>query len=217
MARGGTPRQYMLGGMEIEVEVEVERLRDEGKLKEVATLVVTSYGPEVLGFLVAMARDHADAGDAFSQACEDLWRGLPRFRGDASVKTWFYTLARHALSRLKRSPELRRRAAVSAISQCADRVRSRTEPYLRSEVSSGVAAIRAQLDDDDRVLLTLRIDRGMSWNEVAQIMSDEIGSPHDLARVAARLRQRFQTVKGLIRARARAMGIVDADRDVDGR
>jgi RNA polymerase sigma-70 factor (ECF subfamily) len=201
----------------MEIEVEVERLWREGDFDQLATLVVTSYGPAILGFLVSLAGERADAGDAFSQACEDIWRGLPRFRGETSIKIWFYKLARHALSRLRRSPAVSRRATLSAISECAAQVRSQTEPYLRSEIKTGVAAIRAQLAEQDRVLLMLRIDRQMSWNQVAQIMSDDTESEQDLARAAAKLRQRFQTIKNSIRERARAMGIVDADSDVNGR
>jgi len=71
----------------MDVEAELSRLRAEGRLKETASLVIESYGPEVLNFLETMLRDHADAGDAFAQACEDLWKGLPRFEGRSSLKT----------------------------------------------------------------------------------------------------------------------------------
>jgi RNA polymerase sigma-70 factor (ECF subfamily) len=192
------------------VEEDLARLRADGKLKEVASLAIENYGPEVLNFLEAMLRDHADAGDAFAQACEDLWKGLPRFEGRSSMKTWFYTLARHAASRLRRSSHQRRLATLSEISDVAERVRSRTRPHLRTEVKHGFAAIRAALDDDDRMLLVLRVDRAMSWNDVARVMAnDDDGDSDDaVARVAARLRKRFQTVKDTIRARAVQSGLI---------
>src|SRR5258705_7249526 len=98
------------------------RLRRAGRLKDVASLAIESYGSEVLGFLQTMLRDHEDSNDAFAQACEDLWKGLPRFEGRASVKTWFYTLARHAASRLRRSSRRRRLAPLSEISELAEHV-----------------------------------------------------------------------------------------------
>ncbi|TMQ03925.1 MAG: sigma-70 family RNA polymerase sigma factor [Deltaproteobacteria bacterium] len=193
----------------MDVEAEVARLRAAGHMQEVATLVIESYGPEVLNFLTAMLCDHADSGDAFAQACEDLWKGLPRFEGRASMKTWFYTLARHAASRLRRSSRHQRFATISEISDVADRVRSRTRPHLKTEVKLGFAAIRAALDDDDRMLLVLRVDRGMSWNDVARVMSDEGDtSEAEISRSAARLRKRFQSVKKTIRERAIAAGLV---------
>ena len=194
------------------------QLRAEGRLTEAATLVIERYGPEVLNFVETMLRDHADAGDVFAQACEDLWKGLPRFEGRSSTKTWFYTLARHAASRLRRSFHHKRLASLSDISEVAERVRSRTRPHLKTDVKLGVAEIRASLNETDRMLLVLRVDRGMSWNDVARVMTDgEDGdSDEDLARAAARLRKRFQSVKETIRARAIASGLI-AGMDSDER
>lgn len=197
-----------MGG--VEIEEQVARLRAQGQLKAAASLAIERYGPEVLSFLETMLRDHADASDAFAQACENLWKGLRRFEGRASMKTWFYTLARNAASRLRRSSRHRRLARLSEISNVADRVRSRTRPHLQTEVKRGFASIRDSLEDGDRILLVLRVDRAMSWNEVARVMAndDDGDSDEDIARIAARLRKRFQSVKELIRERAVATGLI---------
>jgi len=196
----------------MDAEGEIARLRTADRLKEAATLAIESYGPEVLSFLQVMVRDHADAADAFAQACEDLWRGLPRFEGRSSMKTWFYTLARHAALRLWRSSRADRAASLSEITEVAERVRTQTRPHLKTEIKVGFAAIRATLGDEDRMLLALRVDRGMSWNDVARVMADEgdDGSDEEVARVAARLRKRFQSVKESIRERAIATGLISA-------
>jgi RNA polymerase sigma-70 factor (ECF subfamily) len=194
----------------MDVEAEIARMRSEGQLKEATVLAIESYGPGVLTFLEVMLRAHADTADAFAQACEDLWRGLPRFEGRSSMKTWFYTLARHAAARLRRSAHARRVAPLSEITDVAERVRSQTRPHLRTEVKVGFAAIRATLDEADRMLLVLRVDRNMSWNDVARVMADEDDDDSDeaLARAAARLRKRFQSVKDSIRERAIATGLI---------
>jgi RNA polymerase sigma-70 factor (ECF subfamily) len=201
----------------MDVEPQIAELRAAGQLKEAATLAIESYGPEVLSFLEMMLRDHADSADAFSQACEDLWKSLPRFEGRASMKTWFYTLARHAASRLRRSSPRGRLAVLSEITDVAQRVRSRTRPHLRTEIKTRFAEIRATLDDVDRLLLVLRVDRAMSWNDVARVMADEGDDDSDaeIARVAARLRKRFQSVKDMIRERAIASGLFP-ETDLDG-
>jgi RNA polymerase sigma-70 factor, ECF subfamily len=201
----------------MDVEAQIAELRAAGRMKDVATLAIEGYGPEVLSFLEMMLRDHADASDAFAQACEDLWKGLPRFEGRSSMKTWFYTLARHAASRLRRSSPQRRLAALSEITDVADRVRSRTRPHLRTEIKHGLAAIRATLDEVDQMLLVLRVDRALSWNDVARVMTEEgdDDSEEEIARAAARLRKRFQSVKDTIRARAIASGLIP-ETDIDG-
>ncbi len=195
----------------MEVEAEIAQFRAAGLMKEAATLAIESYGSEIVSFLEMMLRNHADASDAFAQACEDLWKGLPRFEGRSSLKTWFYTLARHAASRMRRSSHSGQLVAMSEITDVADRVRSRTRPYLRTEIKTGFSEIRAMLDDSDRMLLVLRIDRAMSWSDVARVMIEEGEDDSDdaIGRVAARLRKRFQSVKESIRARAAATGLID--------
>jgi RNA polymerase sigma-70 factor (ECF subfamily) len=99
---------------------------------------------------------------------------------------------------------------LSAASDIADHVRTRTLPHLRSEVKDAFARIREALDPDDRALLVLRVDRAMEWNDIARVLEPD--AEHEpLTRVAARLRQRFQTVKDDIRARARAAGLISGD------
>jgi RNA polymerase sigma-70 factor (ECF subfamily) len=190
-----------------------QRLRssiEAGDLRAAATAAVEGYGPEVLGFLVTLLRDEHDATEVFSQACEDLWAALPRFEGRSSLRTWFYVLARHAASRLRRSPHRRagRRMAISEVTGVAEAVRSRTLPYLRTEVKNRFAAIRDALAEEDRMLLVLRVDRNMAWNDIARVLYPDDHADDAVARAAARLRKRFQFVKDDIRARAREAGLL---------
>ena len=192
---------------DVKAAVDLEHLHAERRWEELATQVVARYGPEVLGFLHTLARDDADASDAFAQACEDLWKSLPSLELRASHRTWFYTLARHAFFRIRRSPAIRRREGLSAISEIADPTRSQTAPHLRSEVKEGVAVIRAELSEEDRALLVLRVDRGMAWTEIARILFGVREIEGQRARVTARLRKRFQLIKDMIRERAAQLGL----------
>jgi RNA polymerase sigma-70 factor, ECF subfamily len=196
----------------VDVEDRFRSLVEAGDLRAAGAAAVEGYGPEVLGFLVTFLRSEADAAEAFAQACEDLWTGLPRFERRSSLRTWFYVLARHAAARLRRSPHQRhRRAAVSEVSLVAEGVRSRTLPFLRTEVKDRFAAIRDALPEEDRALLVLRVDRNMSWNEIARVLLTGEPSSEAVTREAARLRKRFQVVKDDIRARAREVGLISED------
>ena len=84
------------------LEAEIARLLETNELRAAAAAIIRGYGPAILGYLASLARDPDRADDAFSQFCEDLWRGLPGFRRDASVRTWIYTLAWHAWLRNER-------------------------------------------------------------------------------------------------------------------
>jgi RNA polymerase sigma-70 factor (ECF subfamily) len=195
------------------LEGEIQSLRDAGRLRDAATKAVEGYGPEVLGFLVTLLRDENSANEVFSQTCEDLWKGLDRFEGRSSLRTWFYVLARHAAARFRRAPHRRpgRRAGLSEVSDIAERVRSRTQPHLRTEVKDRFAAIRNALPEDDRALLVLRVDRNLSWSEIAHVFSAEAEPDETVAQVATKLRKRFERLKGEIRERAREAGLVPED------
>jgi RNA polymerase sigma-70 factor (ECF subfamily) len=192
------------------LEGEIQGLREAGRLHDAATKAVEGYGPEVLGFLVTLLRDESSANEVFSQTCEDLWKGLGRFEGRSSLRTWFYVLARHAATRFRRAPHRRpgRRVGLSEVSEIAERVRSRTLAHLRTEVKNSFAAIRDALSEDDRALLVLRVDRSLSWNEIAQVFLPGAHPEESVAQVAAKLRKRFERLKVEIRDRAREAGLV---------
>jgi RNA polymerase sigma-70 factor (ECF subfamily) len=194
------------------LEQRIRSSLDAKDFRAAATLAVEEYGPEVLGFLISFLHDENDATEAFSQTCADLWSGLPRFEGRSSFRTWFYVLARHAASRLRRSPQRRagRNVPMSEVTDIAEAVRSRTMPHLLTAVKSRFAAIREALPEEDRALLVLRVDRNMSWNDIARVLHPD-ESAEELARASARLRKRFQLLKDEIRALAREVGLVSEE------
>jgi RNA polymerase sigma-70 factor, ECF subfamily len=191
-------------------DVQIDDFLRLGDLRAAVAASVEAYGPEILGFLVTFLRDEQEASEAFSQACEDLWAGIARFEGRASLRTWFYVLARHAAGRLRRSPHRRRgqHLSLSEISGVVESVRSRTLPHLRTSVKDRFAVIRDSLDEDDRALLVLRVDRDMSWEDIARVFAAGGASAQDRTRESARLRKRFQFVKDEIRSRAREAGLL---------
>lgn len=191
-----------------DMEQRIRALHDAGDFTGAATCAVEEYGPEVLGWLVVATGDAATADEAFGAACEDLWRGLPSFRWECSARTWFYTLTRRALVRhRKRAAERPERRIELASFDAAELARSRTAPWLRTEVKDVFVRLRGSLSEPERELLVLRVDRDLSWDEIALIL----GEPGDRAATAARVRKRFQVIKDKLRDLARAEGLFDED------
>jgi RNA polymerase sigma-70 factor, ECF subfamily len=193
---------------------ELRVLWEDGRYDDLVTEVLKYYGPELFGYLMALAHSEADATDAFSLLSEDLWRGLPSFRWNASVRTWSYVLARNALRRTVRPAH--RRAGWIPLSEApeifevAERVRTRTCEYLRTEVKDEIAELRKMLDPEDQHLLVLRIGRSMHWNDIARIMSELDDVEGDaIAREAARLRKRFERAKRTLARLAYERGLTD--------
>jgi RNA polymerase sigma-70 factor (ECF subfamily) len=155
-----------------------------------------------------MTRVEADAHEAFSQFCEDLWRGLAGFRWRSSLRTWSYTLARNALHRQRAAAPQRHGPHVGLseapeLSALADRVRTTTLESMRVEARSRLTALRDRLDPDDRTLLILRVDRRMAWRDIAEVLGED-PEPAGLKRRCVALRKRFQRLKETLRAQLRA-------------
>ncbi|MBK7858309.1 MAG: sigma-70 family RNA polymerase sigma factor [Archangiaceae bacterium] len=163
-----------------------------------ADQVLHHHGPEVLGFLSVLLRDPVAARDVYALFCEDVWRGLPGFRGDCSPRTWVYVVARHAAQRWQRAQP---RHALVPLSQAGDLVSPQTRSLHGTTVRDRLERIRAELHPDDQALLTLRIDRQLDWADVARVLLDETDGSDAAAvsRKAAALRKRFERLKAELR------------------
>jgi RNA polymerase sigma-70 factor (ECF subfamily) len=198
-------------------EEDVRALCARGDHANAATAIVRDYGPEILGFLMATHRDPVEANDTFAEVAEGVWRGLPGFAWESSVRTWAYAIARN-VSRLRRRTAARHGRRVANASDTffqgvVDKVRTETTPFLRTEKRTRLQALRDALSEEDRVLLVLRVDRGLAWNDVARIVAqgeDEARIDEgSIASEAARLRKRFQLVKDRLRELAKREGLTE--------
>lgn len=106
------------------------------------------------------------------------------------------------------------RFSTAGLAAVVEEVRTATPTFLQTAVRAEVAALRAELDEDDRMLLTLRVDRGLPWRELAQVFAegdDAVLDAAALERQAAALRKRYERLKRRIRALAQARGVLDVD------
>jgi RNA polymerase sigma-70 factor (ECF subfamily) len=177
----------------------VQRGDREGALK----LALGAYGPGVLGYLENVVGDPDDARDVFQVFAEDLWEWLPAFRG-GSLRAASYRIGRHAAARFRREAWRRRRERMrtTMASRVAASIQS-PESRLAAKPKDRLERLRAALDPDERTLLILRLDRELSWTEVAEVLSDE-GDPVDSAAV----RKRFERVKEKLAKLAKAQGLI---------
>jgi RNA polymerase sigma-70 factor (ECF subfamily) len=194
-------------------ELLVRSVYDAGDLKRAATLVLERHSAAIARFLSVRLRSGTLADEAFSQFCEDLWRGLPGFRFTAPVRVWVWILARNAATRVASAGFRKRERLVEheeAFAQVSEHVRTSTARFLRTETKQGIRELRAQLSDDEQTLLVLRIDRELSWKELAIIMGEAPSEATDseLARASARVRTRFQAIKQRLRALADRAGLL---------
>ncbi|CAN5790110.1 hypothetical protein BH11MYX4_BH11MYX4_52540 [soil metagenome] len=183
-----------------ELERVIREKWEQRDLAAAADAAIRGFGPEIYGFLVAFHRDDEDASEVWSRVTERLWAGLDRFGWHSSFRTWVYAIARNTSIRYRQEKKRRREEALPEGSSVdlAARIRTDTASWLRTSARDRFAALRDSLPEDDRMLLVLRVDKDLAWNDLARVMLPEDAPPLDeegLKREAARLRKRFQHVK----------------------
>lgn len=192
------------------VEVEVLACCERGDHRAAVTIAIRDYGPEVLGFLVVLARHPSDAGDVFADVCMRMWKGLPGFEWKCSLRTWIYILARRAFSRFQRERMAHRErhvriSEVPEIDEIIARIRTTTLARVHQEHKTRAERIREKLSADEQALLTLRLDRSLEWREIVRVLDDREGLDDDaIAREAASLRKRFERLKERLKQLAAA-------------
>jgi len=192
------------------LEPELRRQFDAGELHAVATAAIRAYGPELYGLLVGLARDADAAAEIFAGVCEKLWRALPAFRWESSLRVWAYVITRHHFLHWTRDRDRQRRQValsdVSQLSELAAQVRTATAAHLRTEVKDGFAKLRETLAPDDQLLLNLRVEGNMPWNDIARVLAEDGATPS--AREVAALRKRFERLKRELQALAKANNLL---------
>jgi RNA polymerase sigma-70 factor (ECF subfamily) len=188
-----------------ELEARLAERLHAGDMAGAATAVLTSLGPCIRRYLRSMLRDEAAAADAFSQWSENVWRGLPSFRRECSLRTWTFRLAHNAAVNLHDLAWRRHatRLATGEASRLGAEIRTRTAVRVERQ-RHALSVLRAALEADERSLLTLRIDQELSWAEIAAVLSTPGRSVDPVA-----LKKRFERLKDRLAALAREQGLVE--------
>lgn len=197
-------------------ELAISELLAGGDLAGAVTLVVRTYGPEIYSYLHAVHRDTSDSDEVFSLFTEALWHSLRDRELRCSHRTWAYAVARRSSLRYRRAE--RRRSARFApwpdntdLSRLAVAERTETALCLQTAKRNRFAELRATLSEADQTLLMLRVDRGLSWNDLVAVLGASGATPHSaelIRRDSARLRKRFEVLKKKLQVMAEEAGLV---------
>lgn len=191
----------------------IHALLDSGRRDEAAERILRELGPAIYGLLVSLHGSHDVADEVFSVFSERLWKSLGRYRGECSVRSWTYRVARAASIDHRRVAGRRQAPLVSEspLARVAVQVRTETATFLRTEKRTALQALRDELSTEDQLILVLRVDRNLAWNELAAVTleaTEAVDDPAALKRESARLRQRFTGLKKRLRRLATERGLI---------
>ncbi len=163
-----------------------------------AERLLRELGDQVFGYLCALLKSEQLADDAWSQFSEEVFRGAPGIRDVEHERAWAFTVARHAA--LKQLRTARDAEVPLEVRSDDPRLASpHSAPLFQPTVENALTRARAQLDPDDQTLLILRLERDLSWDEVAEVLSGGPLSGAEKTRAAAALRKRFERLKQTLR------------------
>jgi RNA polymerase sigma-70 factor (ECF subfamily) len=132
-------------------------------------------------------RDSAEQEDLFQEIAVAIWSALPRFRGDASKRTWAYRIAHNTA--FTYAQKHRRRSGSQAPMESLP-----CDPSVREDRRHGdlLDAIR-QLAPTDQTLVTLYLE-GLSAREIEEVTGY---TANNVAVRLSRLRRRLtQALRG---------------------
>jgi RNA polymerase sigma-70 factor (ECF subfamily) len=131
------------------------------------------YAPPVFNYLLRLVNEPAVAEEILQEVFLVMWRSAHRFRAEAKVKTWLLRIAHHqAVSWLRRT-----RAVPWPSDELDFGDDAHVEEHLaqRWEIDQVRAALQ-RLSPNHRAVIELTFVQGLSYAEIAEVMSCPLGT-----------------------------------------
>ena len=167
----------------------------QGDTAALETLLVR-YQPHLYRFGLRMCGNVEDAGDVAQESLISMARSVRDFRGDSSVSSWLYTIARRFCIKKRRRSKFAPAREESLDTSGPDVARHLADPgpnpeqtATNQELATALAHAIDRLEPTQREVLVLRDVEGLSAREVARVVGvsvEAVKSRLHRARVAIR-------------------------------
>jgi RNA polymerase sigma-70 factor (ECF subfamily) len=167
--------------------------------------LVDRHGQSLYRLAVSLAGNSADAEDLVQECLAGAFRGLDRFEGRSSVKTWLTRILVTQVARWRRSRRGKTALSIQAMDsghggdnggETADWVgaSSGTDPADHVGRQVDVQAALRTLSAEHREVLVLREFQGLAYEEIAEVLGVPRGTVESrLHRARAELRGRLKS------------------------
>jgi len=148
----------------------------------------TKYAELLYRLALRLTGNHQDASDITQEAFIQAFRSIRSFDGRAGVGTWLYRIATNEALQLFR----RRRTEARHLEHYAARQTSASDP-AQGQHDEGVQDALARLSEQHRIILVLKYQQGLKYDEIAAVM--EI-APGTVASKMNRARAELKAILG---------------------
>jgi len=134
--------------------------------------LLASYEPAIYRFGLRMCGDEESAREVLQETMLAAFQHLPGFRGDASLSTWLYQIARSFCIKERRG----QRPMAGLDERVADSAPTPDRQVHAREIGVALAKAITALPAEQREVLVLRDVEGLSADEAAQVIGIEVGA-----------------------------------------
>lgn len=173
--------------------------------EEAYNWLVAHYHQPIYSLVYRILGNSADASDTTQEVFLKVFRGMKRFNGQSSLKTWLYRIAVHEASNHRRwwfrhkSKESSMEAQVDENGNSfglgdslADSGESPLELFQHEEVRARVELELKQVAEPFRTAVVLRDIEGLAYEEIAEVLQISLGTVKSrLTRGRGALRERL--------------------------
>lgn len=147
-------------------------------------LLVLKYQHRIVKLVSRYVRDPSDALDVAQEAFLKAYRAIPKFRGESAFYTWLYRIAintakNYLVMMSRRLAEIEFEAVDGEASELESILKDPATPenlLLTEEIRKTIVEAIDALPEDLRTAINLREVEGLSYEEIAQVMSCPIGT-----------------------------------------
>ncbi|HEV2990223.1 MAG TPA: sigma-70 family RNA polymerase sigma factor [Candidatus Angelobacter sp.] len=151
--------------------------------------LITHYHQPIYSLVYRILSDPADAADTTQEVFLKVFRGMKRFNGESSLKTWLYRIAIHEASNQRRwwfrhkSKETTMEASpddngnsYGICDTLVDKGESPFDQLAHEEVRARVDHELQQVSEPYRTTVILRDIEGLSYEEIAEVLQVSLGT-----------------------------------------
>jgi RNA polymerase sigma-70 factor, ECF subfamily len=168
---------------------------------EAFRLIFERYSRPVIRFIYDMVDDRALAEELTQETFVRAYRNLPTMRTDTKLSTWLFGIAKNVVreslrARARKGKEVD--LADRSVLDIGDPEPKPVDRLLSKELNELIRRSLAELDEDKRLVFTLKVFHQCSYEEIAAITGFSLAKlKSDLHRARAEMRRKISHYVGV--------------------
>jgi RNA polymerase sigma-70 factor, ECF subfamily len=143
---------------------------------DAVNLLVRTYLKDVFAVTFRVLGDRDQAEDAAQDAMVNALRGLQRFRGEASFRTWIIRIAMNTARSVARRKTRRREVSLEVARDNPIETPDAATMAAQHSDAERAAKMLQKLPEKQRMAVSLRINEGLSYQEIGAALDCSEGA-----------------------------------------